>query len=74
MKLYNLINQQKTLDDFYLENNINPNDLKYLGRGDFGQAYSIGDGRVLKKTSSKNEFKFAKQMQSQLPKPKGLGL
>lgn len=53
----------KTIDDFYLENNINPDDLSYLGRGDFGEAYSIGDGRVLKKTSSKNEFNLAKEME-----------
>ena len=53
----------KTIDDFYAENNINPDDLSYLGSGDFGEAYSIGDGRVLKKTSSKNEFNLAKQME-----------
>jgi hypothetical protein len=53
----------KTIDNFYLENNINPDDLSYLGSGDFGKAYSIGDGRVLKKTSSKNEFNLAKQME-----------
>lgn len=53
----------KTIDDFYFENNINPDELSYLGSGDFGEAYSIGDGRVLKKTSSKNEFNLAKQME-----------
>jgi hypothetical protein len=53
----------KTIDNFYAENNINPDDLSYLGSGDFGEAYSIGDGRVLKKTSSKNEFNLAKQME-----------
>ncbi len=53
----------KSIDDFYLENNINPDDLSYLGSGDFGEAYSIGDGRVLKKTSSKSEFNLAKQME-----------
>lgn len=36
----------KTINDFYSENNINLNDLNYLGSGDFGEAYSIGDGRV----------------------------
>lgn len=53
----------KTINDFYFENNINHDNLNYLGRGDFGEAYSIGDGRVLKKTSSKNEFNLAKQME-----------
>lgn len=55
--------QTKSIHDFYLENNINPDDLQYLGNGDFGEAYSIGDGRVLKKTSSDNEFKLAKEME-----------
>ena len=55
----------KTIDDFYNENNINPDDLSYLGSGDFGKAYSIGDGRVLKKTSSKSEFNLAKKMENE---------
>jgi hypothetical protein len=55
----------KTIDDFYNENDINPDDLSYLGRGDFGKAYSIGDGRVLKKTSSKSEFNLAKKMENE---------
>ena len=53
----------RTINDFYSENNINSDELSYLGEGDFGEAYSIGDGRVLKKTSSKNEFELAKQME-----------
>lgn len=53
----------KTITDFYMENNIDPDNLNYLGQGDFGAAYSIGDGRVLKKTSSENEFNLAKQME-----------
>lgn len=55
----------KTIDDFYNENNINPDDLSYLGRGDFGKAYSIGDGRVLKRTSSESEFNLAKKMENE---------
>lgn len=53
----------KTINDFYIENDIDPDNLFYLGRGDFGEAYSIGDGRVLKKTTSKNEFNLAKKME-----------
>lgn len=53
----------KTITDFYMENNIDPDNLNYLGQGDFGTAYSIGDGRVLKKTSSENEFNLAQQME-----------
>jgi hypothetical protein len=53
----------RTMDDFYRENNIDPDELSYLGRGDFGEAYSIGDGRVLKKTTSKNEFSLSREIE-----------
>lgn len=64
MKLNNLLENIKTMEDFYKENNINPEDLYYLGKGDFGEAYSIGDWRVLKKTTSNNEFNIAKQLEN----------
>lgn len=54
---------EKTLEDFYVENNIDPEKLSYLGKGDFGTAYSTGDGRVLKRTTSKSEFKLATEME-----------
>jgi hypothetical protein len=50
-------------EEFYRDNNINPDNLSFLGRGDFGTAYTIGDERVLKITSSKNEFNLAKQLE-----------
>ena len=49
-------------NEFFKENNIDPEELSYIGSGDFGKAYSIGDGRVLKITNSKSEFNFAKQL------------
>lgn len=48
--------------EFFIKNNIDHEELSYLGSGDFGNAYSIGDGRVLKITSSKSEFDFAKEL------------
>lgn len=54
---------EKTLEDFYVENNIDPEELSYLGEGDFGIAYSTNDGRVLKRTTSKSEFKLATEME-----------
>lgn len=54
---------EKTLEDFYVENNIDPEELSYLGKGDFGIAYSTNDGRVLKRTTSKSEFKLATEME-----------
>lgn len=57
-------NGKKTVQQFYIENNIDPNNLSYLGKGDFGTAYSIGDGRVLKITTSKNEFNIARQLEN----------
>lgn len=50
--------------NFYIENNIDEDNLSYLGRGDFGEAYSAGDGRVLKITNSKSEFEIAKQLEN----------
>ena len=47
---------------FFNNNNIDPEELSYLGSGDFGKAYSIGDGRVLKITNSTNEFNIAKEL------------
>jgi len=49
-------------EEFFKQNNINPEELSYMGSGDFGKAHSIGDGRVLKITRSKSEFDFAKEL------------
>jgi hypothetical protein len=54
---------EKTLEDFYSENNIDPEELSYLGKGDFGVAYSTNDGRVVKRTTSKNEFRLAREIE-----------
>lgn len=62
-KLIENINN-KTIQQFYVENHIDPDELSYLGKGDFGTAYSIGDGRVLKITTSKNEFGIAQKLEN----------
>ena len=49
-------------EEFFKQNNIDPEELSHMGNGDFGDAYSIGDGRVLKITRSKSEFDFAKEL------------
>jgi hypothetical protein len=50
-------------EDFYLKNNIDPEKLSYLGKGDYGTAYSIDNtGKVLKITSSYSEYEIAKQL------------
>ena len=49
-------------EEFFKQNNIDPEELSYMGSGDFGEAHSIGDGRVLKITRSKSEFDFAKEL------------
>lgn len=58
------ITPEKTLEQFYLENNIDEQNIYYLGKGDFGTAYSIGNGRVLKYTSSPSEFKIAQELEN----------
>jgi hypothetical protein len=41
---------------------IDYSDLNYLGRGDFGEAYSDDEGKVFKFTSSKSEASLAKEI------------
>ena len=55
--LYNIKSEE--LLSFLKKNHIDPEELNYLGSGDFGEAYSTGDGRVLKKTRSDSEYKIA---------------
>lgn len=50
------------VEDFYRKNNIDKDKLIYLGKGDFGTAYQIDDDRVLKITTSKSEFDYAKDL------------
>ena len=47
---------------FYTDNNIDPDTLSYAGEGNFGEAFIIDDGsnRVMKKTTSDSELKYAK--------------
>lgn len=47
---------------FARSHGIDPDDLSYLGRGDFGEAYATSDGRVIKQTSSKSEGEIAKEL------------
>ena len=57
-----LENNTLSKEEFFKQNNIDPEELSYMGSGDFGEAHSIGDGRVLKITRSKSEFDFAKEL------------
>jgi len=56
--------REKSINDFYIENSIDEDSLSYLGKGEYGEAYSIGDGRVLKITTSKNEFEIAQKLEN----------
>lgn len=49
-------------NEFYNKHSIDPDDVSWLGSGDFGSAYSIDDKRVLKITSSKSEFRLAGEL------------
>ena len=49
-------------EEFLKNFNIDPDELTHMGAGDFGDAYSTGDGRILKITSSKSEFDLAKKL------------
>jgi len=56
--------REKSISDFYIENNIDEDSLSYLGKGEYGEAYSIGDGKVLKITTSENEFEIAQKLEN----------
>lgn len=58
---------EDALDQFYTKNHINPEDMHYLGSGSFGEAYDIGHGKVLKKTTSKSEYRLAQEIQKEKP-------
>lgn len=64
-KLFEKDEAPKYADGGYIKNikKLYEEDGSDVYGGDFGEAYSIGDDRVLKKTSSKNEFNLAKQME-----------
>lgn len=47
---------------FFKKYHIDPDESHYLGRGDFGMAYEIDGNRVLKITSSKQEYELAKYL------------
>jgi len=46
---------------FYKKHNIDE-DIHWLGKGDFGDVYDIGNNKVLKITRSKKEYDIAKQL------------
>ena len=54
-----------TKEEFYRNNNIDEDEISWLGSGDFGDAYDIGNGKALKTTKSKKEFDIAKQLINQ---------
>lgn len=56
------INENVSKEEFYKRNNINPEELNHLGRGEYGDAYEIDNNRVLKVTTSKSEFDLATQI------------
>ena len=49
-------------EDYAISIGIDPNNLGYMGRGDFGEAYDTGDGRVIKVTGSPSEVAIAKKL------------
>lgn len=48
--------------DFVKSHDIDPDEIGYLGSGDNGEAYVVGDDRVLKITRSRKEFDHARRL------------
>ena len=55
-----------TEEEFFKKHDLNPDDVHYLGKGDFGEAYVVtnseGKEAVLKKTTSKSEYEIAQRI------------
>jgi serine/threonine protein kinase len=49
-------------NDFLKRNNIDLDSITYAGSGDFGNAYYVNENRILKITSSKSEYEYAKMI------------
>jgi len=55
-------------EEFLSQFDASQDSMYYLGSGDFGTAYSLGNGKVLKITSSKSEYDIAgKLLEKPLP-------
>lgn len=61
------ISAEDALTHFYTKNHIDPEEMSWLGSGSFGEAYDIGHGKVLKKTTSRSEYKLAQEIKKDKP-------
>lgn len=59
---YQVVIANTTEEKFYTRNQIDSDDLCFAGSGDFGEAYHAGKNRILKRTTSKSEYEFAKKI------------
>lgn len=50
------------LENFLRDNEIEFNSINWLGSGEYGNAYSLGNGKVFKITNSQSEFEIAGQL------------
>jgi hypothetical protein len=55
-------NLKKYPISFFDKHNIRIDELSYMGRGDFGEAYLTDDNKILKKTKSRNEYDVSKMV------------
>jgi hypothetical protein len=68
-KIWNLISLMEGTDwdkltEFLKQENIEFKKIDWIGSGEYGNAYSLGNGQVLKITNSENEFDLAKQIKN----------
>jgi len=56
---------QDDLISFLQDEEIEFNSVDWIGQGEYGNAYSLGNGKVLKITNSENEFDLARQVKNQ---------
>jgi len=62
---YSQLSAKEIAQAFFHKHNINPEEMVWLGKGCYGNAYSVGGGRVLKITSSESEYEIAVKLMEQ---------
>jgi len=62
MNWYKLAQYERPEEIYAKSIGVNPESLNFIGKGDFGEAYEIPDGKIIKVTNSDSEASIAKSL------------
>lgn len=69
MRVYKISEYTDPLETFCNKHDYNYEELSWLGKGDFGEAYLTPDNKVVKVTTDKKECSIAKELMNQVNGP-----